>query len=340
MSTDDNINQGVGTTLTNLYYDECSLTVNGVTDNFSIGSDNASTPGVNVYAVHCKINTNLGNFTMGTVGQFYGFDCDIDSSKSTTVNFTEFMGAIKFYGCDLSGCSASGTFDITNMRGGTAELWNCDMPASHTLTTGTATARYRVANYGSDNTASLGSTDSEQLLEIHTLEGTVDIETTAVRTGGADDGAAGGFSYALVPNSVADNFVGVVSPWMYIWVEGDGMGKTLTVFIANSDAESAANNIETDEAYLEVAFPSEAGDSMYDYLPDEGASGDGGGRMQLLGTPADLTTTSETWGSGGNNDQKFSQSIAPDYQGPVYCRVHYSKVSGPTLYVDAKPEIT
>lgn len=44
--------------------------------------------------------------------------------------------------------------------------------------------------------------------------------------------------------------------------------------------------------------------------------------------------------ANGNIDQKFTQSIAPDYQGPLYCRVHYSKASGPVLYVDPKPEIT
>ena len=136
-----------------------------------------------------------------------------------------------------------------------------------------------------------------------------------------------------------DNLIGVVGPWLFAKVEGDGTAKVLNVYIANDAAESAANLIEDDEIFLEVVFPSEAGISMHDYLPDEGAPGDGGGRMQILGTAADITTTDETWGSGANNDQKLTQAIAPDYTGPLACRIHYSKSGGPALYHDARPEI-
>ena len=80
---------------------------------------------------------------------------------------------------------------------------------------------------------------------------------------------------------------------------------------------------------------------MYDYLPDEGAPGDGGGRTQLLGTPADLTDdTGSTWGSGGNNHQKLSQAIAPDYEGPVRGTLIYSRAAAATLYSDPLPVIT
>ena len=252
----------------------------------------------------------------------------------------EFTGVVRLFGCDLSGCNAT-LFDYSNFQGARVELWNCKMPASHILTTGTATGFYTVANYGSEASTALGSTDSEQALQIHTHQGEVSIETTAVRTGGADDKATGGFAWALTANNVNDNFVGVVSPWMYAWVEGDGTDKTLTVYIANDDAESAGNLLQDDEIFLEVAFPSEAGISMHDYLPDHGAPGDGGGRMQLLGTAVDIATDSSTWGTGGNNKQKLTQSIAPDYQGPLYCRVHFSKsATPPILFIDPLPEIT
>ncbi len=272
-----------------------------------------------------------------------------------------------------------------------------------------------LVEYPPSNRSTTGEPDIPPLVVAFALAGTVDIETTAVRTGGASDGATGGFSYALTAIRVSDNVVGVISPWMRVWVEGDGAAKTLTVFIANDDTESAGNLLQDDEVFLEVGFPSEAGISQYDYRPNEsaplsgtldydaqsanftvgatltgGTSGAHGiitadvdagstgtltlegidgtfqndetitddngspgsatsdgtltttfqsGRMQLLGTAVNLTTTSETWGTGANNDQKLTQSIAPDYQGWLYCRVHFSKsATPPVLFVDL-PEV-
>ncbi len=319
--------------------EECHLNVTGSNDLIEFGGDPGTSQTHMTVAIHCLFDVAAGNLSFDAQSQTEFFDCDIDGTDTGTIIFSEHTGdMVKFYGCDLSGCSASGIFNIAGIRGGGAELWNCKMPASHTLTTGTAAGLYRIANYNSEDNTGFDSADSEQALEIHTHQGTVDIETTVVRTGGADDEAtdAGGpFAWALVPNNVTDNFVDVVSPWIEKWVLGDGTAKTLTVFFANGATESAANLLEDNEIYLEVLFPDEAGSSIYQYLPDEGAPGDGGGRMQLLGTAADITTDSSTWGSGGNNKQKFEQSIAPDYRGLVRARVHYSKSSGPTLYLDA-----
>ncbi len=323
--------------LTSLTLEECKFTVSGGGDLIRIGFDVSGMQTIAAKFIHSLLDATSGTIEFNNNCQTEFFDCDIDGTVVGTMVFVEGISVPRFYGCDLSGCSASGIFNIAGLDGGGAELWNCKMPASHTLTTGTANGLYMIANYGSEDSASLDSADSEQALEIHTHEGTVDIETTVIRTGGADDEATdsgGPFAWALVPNNVTDNFVGVVSPWMEKWVLGDGTAKTATVFFANGAAESAANRLEDDEIYLEVMFPDEAGSSIYQYLPNDGAPSDGGGRMQLLGTATDIATDSSTWGSGGNNKQKFEQSIAPDYRGLVRARVHYSKSSGPTLYID------
>lgn len=324
------------------FKEECEFIVSGSVDELKFGLTNVAR-WKEMRFTRCRFQSSStgGLFKFIGSGLLEFMECEIDSADTTNaIILTQYKGTTRFFSCDFSGSEPTPIVGIDNFLQGEIEFWNCKFPASHALTGGTAAAAFRVANYGSDDQTGLTTGGSEQQLEIHTDQGTVDVETTAVRTGGADDGAAGGFSWAMTPNNVTDNVVGVVSPWMYIWVAGDTTAKTLTVFIANAAAESAANNIETDEAYLEVGFPSESGTSMYDYLPNDGAAGDGGGRMQLLGSAADLTATSETWGSGGNNDQKFSQAIAPDYEGALYCRVHYSKSGGPVLYVDPKPEIT
>ena len=58
--------------------------------------------------------------------------------------------------------------------------------------------------------------------------------------------------------------------------------------------------------------------------------------MQLLGTAADIADdTGSTWGSGGENDQKLAQSIAPDYRGLVRSRTIWS---GNRAFIDFDAE--
>ena len=335
----DNVNipQGNSGNFSVQYFEECKFVVTQVNDLINIGG--ADTDERVLRTVNCLFDAGPGNLQLVGSLKLEAFICDYVCTDVGSFLSSEFVGHAKFHGSDLSGCDAT-LFNISGFRSGIAELRSCKLPASHVLTTGTAVHSYTVANYGSEDSTGLTSTDSEQALQIHTHQGTVDIETTAVRTGGADDKATGGFAWALTANNVTDNFVGVVSPWMYTWVAGDGTAKTLTVFMANDDAESAGNLLKDSQVFLEVGFPSEAGISMYDYLPDEGAPGDGGGRMQLLGTAADITTDGSTWGTGANNKQKLTQSIAPDYQGPLYCRVHFSKSAAPpVLFIDPLPEV-
>jgi len=325
----------VGNTASKMRLEECHFEVTGSGDLIQFGGNSTSTPGQEVDSVDCLFDANAGKFVMQNEIKLSGFNCDFDCTAAGSFKGGEYCGETKLHGCDLAGVSASGIVDVGDFHDGIFEIWNCKTPASHVLITGTATEMYTVVNYGSEDQTGLGSSDSEQQYEKRTLEGTVDIEKTVVRTGGANDGATGGFSLAVVANNVTDNFVGVRTPWMRTFVKGDGTAKTLTVFIANGDAEAAANLLEDDEIFLEVLFPSETGISMFDYLPNDGAPGDGGGRGQLLGTPADIATDSSVWASGGNNVQKLTQAIAPDYHGAVYFRLHYSKsASPPTLYVD------
>ncbi len=337
-SCDDNLDilpPGVGRQDA-FYAEECSFTVTGSSDTIQIGDTGDSRSSI-LQATHCLFDAGDGAWIRVHGSTKMDFkDCDF---ITTTINFfggsSGWGGIIRFIGCDLSGMNAT-MFDVQAMEDGIIELWGCKMPASHILITGTAVGWYSIANYGSEDNTGLDSADSEQALEIRTVPGTVDIETTVVRTGGADDGAtdSGGlFSWAIVANNVTENIVGVVSPWMEKWVLGDGTSKTATVFVTNSHTSAAGNDVEDDELHMEVLFPNEAGTSMYQFLPDEGAPSDGGGKMQLLGTAADSgDDTGSTWASGGENDQKLTQSIAPDYRGLVRTRVHWSGNRGALAY--------
>ena len=319
-------------------FDECKLELTGSSDVFTIGTGSSSNMAPTVIFRNSIVELLANHINLLSSANIRAYNTIINTTNSSGYfRGAGFNGLAQFFACDLSGSNATMVL-MSDFNNGVFEFWNCKMVASHILTTGTATDMYTVANYGSEDSTSLGSSDSEQQLEIHTHMGTVDIEPSRVRTNGADDSATGGHSWAMVANNVTDNFVAVVSPWMYVWASGDGTAQTLTVFIANS---SASTDRQTDEVFLEVVFPSEAGISQYDYRPDAGAPGDGGGQAQLLAAAADLTNdTGSSWGTGANNHQTLSQSIAPDYQGWVYCRVHDSKASGDTLYVDPFPVLS
>jgi len=327
------------TGITHLIIEECKFSVPDLNDLIIFGANENNNDQKIVVARNSEFDAGGGNFQLDGPTRMEFFNSVLKSTTVGSFQASEFTGTARFYGSDLSACNAT-LFDISNHQNSNIELWNCKLPASHILVTGTAQQFYTIKNYSSEDSTALGSGDSEQAFEIRTHQGDTDLETVKVRTGGANDGATGSFAWALTANNVNDNFVDVPSPWLRAWVEGDGTAKTLNVFIANDDAESAANLLEDDEIYLEVLYPSEAGVSKHDYLPDDGAPGDGGGRTQLLGTPVDIATDGSTWGAGANNKQKLSVPIAPDYQGVLYCRPRYSKsASPPVLFVDPFPEV-
>lgn len=322
-------------------FEECQFIAGiGSSDIFRVG-DITNTQSIRVVFINCLFTISAANFILqGNVNVDF-YNCEFTGTKVGMITANSFVGRARFFACDFTGCNAT-LINIAGFKGGRVEFWNCRMPASHILTTGTATGNYTVINYGSEDSTGLTTGGSEQALEIHTYQGPVDIEDVIVRTGGATDLAAGLFALAVVANNVTENFVGVEVPLRDIWVEGDGTSKTYKIFIANSLAESSpANDLHDSEVYLRLEYPSESGISMYDYLPDEGAPGDGGGRMQLLGTPADLTNDAgATWAVNGNNEQTLQNAIAPDYEGVVHGTLIFSSTRSLTLYVDPLPLIT
>ena len=320
-------------------FEECQLKVDTADGNWylfitRLGSSGPSNP---IDFKNCEIILdNTGAHVKcgyGCNANFIG--CEFPAGAGTWTKLlagSQTMGQIKFLGCDLS---AGSTALVDIARLGTEVIFeNCKTHASVALTSGTAVSPYRVENHQSSSQTGLGSSDSVQNLEIETESGTIEEETTIIRTSGANDGATGGMAWKMTPivNGTQDNYWSLISPWMYVWISGDGTSQTLTLYIANS---SASTDYQNDEVWLEVLYPDEAGTAMFTYATNQ---------MVIKGTAADISDdTGSTWGSGGNNHQKLQISIAPDYQGPLYCRVHFAKnfgASPESLYVDPLPEIS
>jgi hypothetical protein len=257
--------------------------------------------------------------------------CVLTNSAGVTNMFSDPRNLCQFEGCDLSD-AAHVLLSATSLSGGKITLRNCTLHASFVFQSGSFAGHVVIESFGSDSSSGKTSGSSVQAYDYVSNEGDVVEETTAVRTGGADDGADGGFSYALTPNinETAEPADWLTSPEMMVWVAGDGTSKTLTCYIANSGAADYNN----DDVWLEALYPSEAGTAQHDYESN---------RMVIKGTPTAVTDdASSTWGTGGNNPQKLELTIAPDYEGIVYARVKFAKrfASSPeTLYVDPRLEV-
>lgn len=327
---DDNIT--LRTSVNNILAEECRFEATGSGDLIAL---NSSSPGSLLSFKSCKFVLASGAHLYGVNGRVDFDNCafDVVNGQVFGTNLTVGINA-NFNGCDLSLGANTNIVRVNTDMGGCLIFRNCKFPASHTLTSGTSNRPFRIEAYGcEDNT---GISTSEQALQVATNHGTIDTETTKVRTGGATDNAAGLYShdFTTFASATTVDFASLVGPWMSIWVEGDGTSKTATVYFTSDDANTEASDWTADEAWLEILYPDDAGESIYDYQTLQN---------NLLDlSPSDVTDdTGSTWGAGTQNDQKFVATIAPDYEGTVYCRVHFAPgANAETIYVDPKVEIS
>ena len=284
---------------------------------------------------NCKLSAGTGGAITNSSkhGRLKFKKCILDIPASTMVQNSG--GNITFDSCDFS----SQTNTILGAAGGLNTNFdmsfnNCKINASSALVTGSILATFRTEFTHTSSATGKTTGQSFQEVDIITDNGDVVLETTRVRTGGADDGATGGWSLAYTPvvNGTRDNREGIIGPKMAIEVVGDGTAQTLDVFIANS---SASTDYQDDEVWLVVKSPSATGTADYDFDTTQ---------MDLLATPSNIADdTGSTWGSGANNHQKLSVSISPDYDGFIECWVVFAKnfgASPETLYVDPLPVLT
>ncbi len=306
----------------NSVFEECLFEFNGA-DDWNFSHEDAE-----VWLINCGWETaNTGNnLTTGASIHMIGLE-HIATAVPTNVMSGNMQGVLDIIGCDFSGASGN-IVAIGSSFKHTKKFLNCKLHASATLVSGSIASAFRVEFVGCNSTTGKSS-GSFLDLQISTDGGDILDETTAVRTGGASDGEAGGHSAAFTPtvNETRDNYKTLIGPWMAFWVTN---AKTsVTVYIANS----GAGDYNDDDVWLEVMDVSEGGTAQHTHLTTQ---------MDLLATPAVVADdTDSTWGTGGDNRQKIVVTISPDFSGWAYCRVHFAKnfgASPETLYVDPLPE--
>ena len=308
-------------------FEECEIEITSTGD--VIGSANA--PAIYRF-VNSTIRTLGGQILAGRGGfwEFIGCDFTADAGGYTIFGVTSIGGTFRCIGCDFS----NQDFTLVNVANAGSRFFyfqNCQISSGASIVSGTWTSLERVELHQTANITSKSS-GTVTNVDIVTGNGNVTDETTAVRTGGANDGSTS-WSLAFTPtvSDTQENYHGLIGPWMAFKISGDGTSQTVSVYIANSGAADYNN----DDVWLEVMYPSEGGTAQYDNQTTQ---------MDLLGTPSAVTDdTGSTWGTGANNHQVLQASIAPDYVGRAYCRVVFAKnfsSSPETLYVDPLPVVS
>lgn len=232
---------------------------------------------------------------------------------------------IVFNGADFRNCVTG--LDISNCTGANSKitLVNCALPSGWTGSphTSTPAAGTRISLYNCD------SADTNYRLWIAAYGGTIRSETVVVRTGGASDGTTP-ISWKMASNANASELLtSLATDPIAIWNDTTGSSKTVTVEIITDNV-----TLTDAECWVEVEYLGTSGLPLGALVTDK--------RATPLTTPANQTTSTETWtttGLGTPVKQKLSVTFTPQEKGFIYATVRLAKAST-TVYVDPKITVT
>lgn len=229
-------------------------------------------------------------------------------------------GYATIFGVDLSALgSGKNLVDAGQANFGDYLFQNCKLGSSVAIVTGT------VAGQGATTVevVNCDSADTNYRYAKHVYQGSITQETTIVRTGGASDGTTA-FSRKMVSGANAKFYSPLEGPWVYFWNE--------TIGAVTVSFETVTDNVTlTDaEAWVEVEHLGTSGFPLSLIEQDRAAD--------ILATPANQTTSSETWTTTGLTTpvkQTLSESVTPAEIGWIRARVILAKAST-TVYVCPK----
>lgn len=282
------------------------------------------------------LNGNIQlDFANGTIGaadalglEWKGGALVAPNGVTSLFNFTSHNALVQ--DVDLS---ALGNNALRTVGTGSSVMCNimfvrCKMPAAYNLTTGTwggphggqasQDCKLRLHHCGSANTT----------YELHEKGycGTIDSETTIVRTGGASDGVTGLAMKMISTANVVDGYFGLESPAIESYTDS-ATTKTFTIELIHDSATA----LQDDEVWVEVEYPANNTDGL-------GAMASS--RCAPLTAAADTTSSAATWtttGMANPNARKLSVTITPGKKGPITAKIFLAKPST-TVYID--PMIT
>lgn len=278
--------------------------------------------------VNCRMEFSSTSQTANVGGRVTIHGLVVEGATLPTTLFTQAGTTgpcrLHVHGADLSALGSGKTifsFGSTPKTDDIAFI-NCKLGASVTLH-GTEPSHLRGAVLRFINCSSADTNYDYKL--ISGALGSIDHETTIVRTGGASDGTTP-ISRKMVSTSQVSLGAPLESDWSFIWNDSTGSSKTLTV-------EMVTDNVTlTDaEAWVEVDYLGTSGFPLEVRTSDRQAN--------ILGTPSNQTSSSVTWTTTGLTTpvkQKLEVTFTPQEKGLIRARVILAKAST-TVYIDPQP---
>lgn len=227
-------------------------------------------------------------------------------------------------------------FDLSNASAGinlvaagtpTRSIWrNCKLPASWSGAFVTGTPLNAIERHEFHNCDSAGT---NYRLHIRDFAGTLDSETTLVRSGGATDGTTP-ISWKIVTNGNTKERTPFITPEFGQWGDTTGTSRTVSVEILHD----STTDLTDADIWLEVLYLGTAGSTL-------GAIASGA-RTNVLGGTTAHASSSATWTTTGMTNPKkqtLSLTFTPQMAGVYACRVKVGDASY-TVYVDNEATVT
>ena len=306
-------------------FDNCSLRLGGsnALSGITIG---ASTAGGTLV----EINNTTMSFTntgqaLTTYGRFKWRNTA--SALLGTIPGTVFVanaargGSVECIGVDLSAAGSGKTIVSSTgpNQAGTAKFIDCKLDAAVTK----AAAMSSPGTWEIDFLRS-GSAGVNYNVYSQRLAGSLNEETTIVRTGGASDGTTP-IAWKIDTLTTCNYSAPFECPPIAIWCDTTGSAKTATI-------ECIGTAIATDqEVWVELEYLGSSSSPLGSFVADCAAD--------LLTAGANQTSSSATWGGALTGKFKLAVTFTAQQKGWVYCRVKCAKASS-TFYIDPLVTLT
>lgn len=314
----------------------CLGSYNGATKfencNFTLGTTSGSST-----LLLSRLDFNTGtqcsykncNFLFGATGQTVNIDSAPIVEGGTwaatgSIPTTLFIGGHNnpgnpiFRDVDFSTINTT-LFNINGLVNMQPVLQNCKLAAGVTVTTGSfyspIAQSYRLHNSDSSNT--------NYRYYLNSTTGSIQQETTVVRTGGATNGTTG-ISLNMTSSANSSYYFPLASEDISVWNTNASGAQTATIFLTSNTA--LTNGL----FWAEVEYLGTSSFPLGLVVTS---------RAVLLASTSALTTDSSTWGGSISNKYKIVLNFTPTQVGVLKIRLYCASPST-TVYVDPEPVIS
>ena len=224
--------------------------------------------------------------------------------------------------CDFSAITTS-IYNVNGNQVGGVYLENCKINGTGTVTTNS----YGLPGAVGIRMHNCDSAATNYRFYDSNFFGTLQSETTIVRTGGATNGttpesfnitATVNATYAFPFSTDAPAFEEITQ-----WNDVTGVSKTVTVYLTSNAT------LDNSKCWIEVEYPSSSSTPIGGVIST---------RAPLIGSATTLTTDSSTWGGSITNKYSISATFTPQMKGPIKVRIYVAGTTTP-IYVDPLPVI-